>query len=73
MLLWLTAISSMAAAALRSEFEDMPGVTIVHGDALEADLRALVRDPDRVKIVGNIPYNITSPLLFHLLESGASS
>jgi len=58
------------AAALRAEFEGTPGVTIVHGDALEADLRALVHDPDRVKVVGNIPYNITSPLLFHLLESG---
>lgn len=58
------------AAALRSEFEGTPNVTIVHGDALEADLRALVHDPDRVKVVGNIPYNITSPLLFHLLESG---
>jgi len=58
------------AAALQSEFENAAGVTIVHGDALETDLRALARDPDRVKIVGNIPYNITSPLLFHLLESG---
>lgn len=56
------------AAALRAEFEGTPGVTIVHGDALEADLRALVQDPEHVKIIGNIPYNITSPLLFHLLE-----
>ena len=61
------------AAALQAEFTDAAGVTIVHGDALEADLRALVRDPGRVKIVGNIPYNITSPLIFHLLESGLSA
>src|SRR5690606_29114296 len=58
------------AAALQAEFEGAAGVTRVHGDALEADLASLVQDPERVKVVGNIPYNITSPLLFHLLESG---
>jgi len=58
------------AARLQAEFADGTGVTIVHGDALETDLRTLVHDPARVKVVGNIPYNITSPLIFHLLESG---
>ena len=57
------------AAALRKEFEGAPQVEVVHGDVLEVDLAALVREPDRVKVVGNIPYNITSPLLFRLLES----
>jgi 16S rRNA (adenine1518-N6/adenine1519-N6)-dimethyltransferase len=57
------------AAALRDEFEGAPHVEVVHGDVLEVDLGALVREPDRVKVVGNIPYNITSPLLFRLLES----
>src|SRR5690606_17634259 len=58
------------AARLQAEFADGTGVTIVHGDALETDLRTLVHDPARVKVVGNIPYNITSPLIFHLLEPG---
>lgn len=35
-------------------------------DALEFDLRRLSRLP--VKVVGNLPYNISTPLLFHLLE-----
>ena len=45
--------------ALRARF---PGVQIVEGDALDLDWHALV-GPGRFRIVGNIPYNITSPLL----------
>lgn len=56
------------AAALRREFEDTPGVEIVHGNALEQDLAALVEDVAALKVVGNIPYNITTPLIFWLLE-----
>lgn len=45
--------------ALRERF---PGLTLVEGDALELDWHALTgRGP--VRIIGNIPYNITSPLL----------
>jgi len=45
--------------ALRARF---PGVRIVEGDALDLDWHELVGS-DRARIVGNIPYNITSPLL----------
>ena len=41
-------------------------VRIVHGDALEADLASLVRPPYRV--LSNVPYGITSPLLFRFLD-----
>lgn len=40
--------------------ERFPEVTIVEGDALELDWRALA--PDAL-VIGNIPYNVTSPLL----------
>ncbi len=40
----------------------------VHGiDALKFDFGAL---GDKLRIVGNLPYNISSPLLFHLAEYG---
>ncbi|MEO8636891.1 MAG: 16S rRNA (adenine(1518)-N(6)/adenine(1519)-N(6))-dimethyltransferase RsmA [Gemmatimonadales bacterium] len=42
--------------------ERFPAVTIVEGDALELDWHALIGDGPR-RITGNIPYNITSPLL----------
>ncbi len=42
-------------------------LTIHEGDALEFDFGALKTDPgSRFKILGNLPYNISSPLLFHL-------
>ena len=50
------------AAALRERF-DAAQLTLVEGDALAFDFAAL---GDRLRIVGNLPYNISSPLLFHL-------
>lgn len=40
---------------------------IIHeGDALKFDLNTL---PTPIRVVGNLPYNISSPILFHLLEN----
>jgi 16S rRNA (adenine1518-N6/adenine1519-N6)-dimethyltransferase len=36
-------------------------------DALEFDLRALRGDGPRLRLVGNLPYNVSTPLLFHFL------
>ncbi len=41
--------------------------TLVHADALDLDFASLDLPPD-YKAIGNIPYNITTPLLFRLLE-----
>jgi 16S rRNA (adenine1518-N6/adenine1519-N6)-dimethyltransferase len=41
-------------------------VTLLHADVLETDLTALLAEPTRV--VGNLPYNISSPILFQLLR-----
>jgi 16S rRNA (adenine1518-N6/adenine1519-N6)-dimethyltransferase len=55
-------------ARLRTAFE--PDHVVVHeGDALEYDLSALGRD---LRVVGNLPYHISTPLLFHLGESAAA-
>lgn len=47
-----------------------PAKLIVHeGDALQFDFAALpVTDGKKLRVVGNLPYNISSPLLFHLAE-----
>lgn len=47
-----------------------PNRLIVHeGDALQFDFGAIpVAAGSRLRIVGNLPYNISSPLLFHLTE-----
>ena len=43
------------------------------GDALEFDFSALASERGgRLRIVGNLPYNISTPLLFHLLRHAAA-
>ena len=54
------------AAALAQEFADSPAVTVLHRSVLDVDL-ATIAEPERIHVVGNIPYNITSPILFHRL------
>ncbi len=53
-------------ARLRKAFD--PARLIVHaGDALQFDFSAIAVPPGRkLRVVGNLPYNISSPLLFHL-------
>jgi 16S rRNA (adenine1518-N6/adenine1519-N6)-dimethyltransferase len=56
------------AAALRTRFGDPRRAALHQGDALAFDFTALARQRGgRLRIVGNLPYNISTPLLFHLL------
>jgi len=45
-------------------------LTVYQRDALEVDFAALRADGPRLRVCGNLPYNISTPLLFHLLEAG---
>ncbi len=52
---------------LQKKFRDSP-LTIHQGDALTFDFQSLQSHPDKkIRIVGNLPYNISTPLLFHLM------
>ncbi len=53
------------AARLRVAFTGNDRVTVHEADALRFDFAAL---GSGLRIVGNLPYNISTPLLFHLLE-----
>jgi 16S rRNA (adenine1518-N6/adenine1519-N6)-dimethyltransferase len=58
------------SAALRQEFRDNPGFVLHEQDALEFDFGALARTRgQRLRVVGNLPYNVSTPLLFHLLRA----
>jgi len=39
-----------------------------NADALKFDFRSLRTDERRLRLIGNLPYNISTPLLFHLIE-----
>ena len=54
---------------LESRFSDYPNVKIHHRDALTFDYTSLTQTSEQLRIVGNIPYNISSPLLFKMFEN----
>ncbi|MDE0358109.1 MAG: 16S rRNA (adenine(1518)-N(6)/adenine(1519)-N(6))-dimethyltransferase RsmA [Gammaproteobacteria bacterium] len=56
------------AGRLAQELDGRPQVTLVQGDILDTDIAALAEDISALKVIGNIPYNRTSPIVFRLLE-----
>ncbi|MFN3860867.1 MAG: 16S rRNA (adenine(1518)-N(6)/adenine(1519)-N(6))-dimethyltransferase RsmA [Roseateles sp.] len=45
-------------------------VEVIESDVLKVDFRALsVAKGARLRVVGNLPYNISTPILFHLLDA----
>ena len=54
---------------LKTKFQHYKNLQIHSGDALNFDFAGLADNGELLHIIGNLPYNISSPLLFHLLES----
>ena len=55
-----------------------PQLTVVESDVLKVDFLALAQSmsqgtdsqgPHKIRVVGNLPYNISTPILFHLLDA----
>ncbi len=62
-------IDSGLVRALRAERNLPDNVELIHGDALELDLAALVSEaPGPVRLVANLPYSVSAPLLRRLLD-----
>lgn len=56
------------AARLRKRSE----LNVIESDVLKADFTAIsAQAGQKLRVVGNLPYNISTPILFHLLESVA--
>ena len=62
----VTAIEVDARLADALQRRAIPNLTVIHGDALKADFEALA--PQGTRVVGNLPYFISSPLLRRILE-----
>jgi len=55
---------------LKKKAVDYPNVEILKGDILEIDFNQLFdREGQRIKVVANLPYQISAPLLFRFIES----
>lgn len=49
---------------------EFDNVQVVHGDILKTDLKGLFAKEEKLAVCANLPYNITTPILVYLLESG---
>lgn len=56
---------------LRAATAGLGTLDILEADALTVDFSALRHDQRPLRLVGNLPYNISTPLLFHFLEAAA--
>jgi 16S rRNA (adenine1518-N6/adenine1519-N6)-dimethyltransferase len=55
---------------LAQRLRKRPELEVIESDVLQVDIGALATTlGQRLRIVGNLPYNISTPILFHLLES----
>jgi 16S rRNA (adenine1518-N6/adenine1519-N6)-dimethyltransferase len=56
---------------LSQQCSDKGELTIHNTDALKFDFATLVSEKQPLRVVGNLPYNISTPILFHLLDQSA--
>lgn len=55
---------------LAALWRSRPGVQVIQADVLMVDFTALAHAAGRpLRVVGNLPYNISTPILFHLLQA----
>ena len=64
--------ASLAQAKAALKNADYDNVRIIHGDIMKQDIAALF-EGQRFKIVANLPYYITTPILMKLLESNLNA
>jgi len=63
----LVELDDHLAGELAAGYAGRDDVEVVHADILDVPLAALASDVSQLRVLGNIPYNITTPILFHLL------
>jgi 16S rRNA (adenine1518-N6/adenine1519-N6)-dimethyltransferase len=67
----LVELDDHLARELAAAYAGRRSVRVVHADILESPLQSLTSEGTQVEdllVLGNIPYNITTPILFHLLQ-----
>ena len=62
-------IDTRVAEMLREKYK---GINLITGDFLKTDLNKLYNSSEnKLRILGNIPYNLTSPILFRIIENNS--
>jgi 16S rRNA (adenine1518-N6/adenine1519-N6)-dimethyltransferase len=63
----LVELDNQLARHWQETAEGRSDLEVIHRDILDVALSELTETPGELLVVGNIPYNITTPILFHLL------
>ena len=53
---------------LKKNCSDKGQLTIHNQDVLRFDFQSLIQNSEKLKIIGNLPYNISTPIIFHLVN-----
>ncbi len=53
---------------LQEELGDQPNFSLIHNDALKVDFNEIIGDEKSVKLVANLPYYVTTPIIARLLK-----
>ncbi|MBN1349002.1 ribosomal RNA small subunit methyltransferase A [candidate division KSB1 bacterium] len=61
-------LDNRLALHLENQFGNRDGFTLIHDDFLKLDLSQFTATGSVLKIVGNIPYHITSPIIFRAIQ-----
>jgi 16S rRNA (adenine1518-N6/adenine1519-N6)-dimethyltransferase len=55
---------------LAAKLRQRPGLEVIEADVLRVDFATLAQTHGaKLRVLGNLPYNISSPILFHLLDA----
>ncbi len=55
--------------ALKENLKDFDNVQIINEDILKTDIKSITKNETTIKVVANLPYYITTPIITKLLES----
>ena len=55
---------------LEDELKEFDNFELIHNDALKVDFNQLIKDEKSVKLVANLPYYLTTPIIVNLLTGG---
>jgi len=64
----LVELDDELAKSLQTFSQNREDVDVIHEDFLRLDLSQLVEDFSKLVVIGNIPYNITAPIIFKLMN-----
>lgn len=63
-------LDSSLIPILIAELGDNPKFQLIHNDALKVDFNEIIGDEKSVKLVANLPYYVTTPIIVNLLKGG---